>query len=97
MRAVEVAEQLHVRPPRHDGHVPLHGARVPHEYKQRTPRINQPSARRMDGAYVFLIVLASWIGISLSVAAARGYSRTRRPPEPEEDSDVQMFIFKVAK
>ena len=50
----------------------------------------------MDGAYIFLIVLASWIAISLSVAGARVYSR-RPPHPPEEDSDVQMFIFKVVK
>jgi len=49
----------------------------------------------MEGAHIFLIVLASWIGISLSVAGARVYCR--RPPEPQEDSDVQMFIFNVVK
>ena len=48
----------------------------------------------MDGVYIFLIVLASWIGISLSVAAARMYMKRPRTL-PEHEEDVQMFIFQV--
>lgn len=48
----------------------------------------------MDAFQIFLIVLASWIGISLGVAAARMYMKRPRAL-PEHEEDVQMFIFQV--
>jgi hypothetical protein len=48
----------------------------------------------MEGVYIFLIVLASWIGISLGVATARTYMK-RPCALPEHEEGVQMFIFRV--
>jgi hypothetical protein len=48
----------------------------------------------MEGVYIFLIVLASWIGLSLGVAAARTYMKRPRAL-PAHEEDFQMFIFQV--